>query len=294
MISSTLLLGLCRLSVDGAALFLWGASLTLLVLVAEPLRSHLWQRLAGWRRFLYGLLFIAVLSSLPLQASILGDGWADAWRFDMLAAVANGTSIGTAWWFQLVAVSLLLLSVTQSDRMRLLACLGGSGIVLASLALTGHAVMNEGGEGLLHQANDLLHVWSVGAWMGALPIVLLILSGQYRCAYPELVSVILRRFSNVGHAVVALVLLTGLVNTILILGRLPLDFHFRYQALLTIKIMVAGFMVAIAVFNRYVLVPTMRQQRNALHRIRLLTMAEILLSCFALVLLAWLGMLQPN
>ena len=120
MISPTLLLGLCRLSLDGAALFLWGSGLTLFVLVGEPLRSELWQRLAGWRRLLFGLLLTAVLASLPLQASILGDGWADAWHLDMLAAVANGTSIGTAWWTQLVAICLLLLGVTSSDRMRLL------------------------------------------------------------------------------------------------------------------------------------------------------------------------------
>lgn len=294
MISPTLLLGLCRLLLDGAALFLWGAGLTLFVLVAEPLRSELWQRLAGWRRLLLGLLLTAVLASLPVQASILGDGWADAWHLDMLAAVANGTSIGTAWWTQLVAICLLLLSVTPLDRMRLLACIGGSGIMLTSLALTGHAVMHEGWRGLLHQANDVLHVWSVGAWIGALPIVLMVLSDRYRRAYPDMVNTILRRFSNIGHAVVALVLLTGLLNTFLILGRLPLDFHFRYQALLTVKILVVGAMMAIAVFNRYVLVPSMRHHRNGLRQIRRLTLAEILLSWFALMLLAWLGMLQPN
>ena len=212
----------------------------------------------------------------------------------MLAAVANGTSIGTAWWTQLVAICLLLLGVTSSDRMRLLACIAGGGIMLTSLALTGHAVMHEGWTGLLHQANDVLHVWSVGAWIGALPVVLMILSDQYRRTYPDLVSTIFRRFSNIGHAVVALVFLTGLLNTLLILGRLPLDFHFRYQALLTMKILVAGAMMAIAVFNRYVLVPSMRHHRNALRQIRRLTLAEILLSWFALMLLAWLGMLQPN
>lgn len=294
MISPTLLLGLCRLSLDGAALFLWGAGLTLLVLVAEPLRSELWQRLAGWRRLLFRLLLTAVLASLPLQASILGDGWADAWHLDMLAAVANGTSIGTAWWTQLIAVCLLLFSVTQSERMRLLACIAGSGIMLTSLALTGHAVMHEGWTGLLHQANDVLHVWSVGAWIGALPIVLMVLSDRYRRVYPDMVNAILRRFSNIGHAVVALVFLTGLLNTLLILGRLPLDFHFRYQALLTMKILVAGAMMAIAVFNRYVLVPSMRHHRHALRQLCRLTLAEILLSWVALMLLAWLGMLQPN
>ncbi|MBW9331932.1 copper homeostasis membrane protein CopD [Herbaspirillum sp. RU 5E] len=294
MISPTLLLGLCRLSLDGAALFLWGAGLTLLVLVAEPLRSELWQRLAGWRRLLFVLLLTAVLASLPLQASILGDGWADAWHLDMLAAVANGTSIGTAWWTQLIAVCLLLFSVTQSERMRLLACIAGSGIMLTSLALTGHAVMHEGWTGLLHQANDVLHVWSVGAWIGALPIVLMVLSDRYRRVYPDMVNAILRRFSNIGHAVVALVFLTGLLNTLLILGRLPLDFDFRYQALLTMKILVAGAMMAIAVFNRYVLVPSMRHHRHALRQLCRLTLAEILLSWVALMLLAWLGMLQPN
>ena len=297
MISSTLLLGLCRLSVDGAALFLWGASLTLLVLVAEPLRSHLWQRLAGWRRFLYGLLFIAVLSSLPLQASILGDGWADAWRFDMLAAVANGTSIGTAWWCQLSALVLLLAAglfrITLAQRASLLA----SAILLAGLSLTGHAAMHQGWPGLLHQANDVLHVWAVGAWVGALPVVLLVLPRLQRSAQaPETAQAvtILRRFSTAGHGVVALVWLTGLVNTCFIFGGLPLDWSFTYQRLLALKCVLVGVMVLVALFNRYGLVPALRRQPRALALLARLTWLEILLSLLVMALLAWLGMLQPD
>lgn len=294
MISPLFLLGLCRLLLDGAALFLWGMALMLLVLVDEPLRSTLWQRLALWRRLLVGLAFIAVAATLPLQASILGDGWSDAWRADMWGAVANGTSIGKAWWCQLAALPLLILSAYGTSRVRMLSGVVGSGGLLGSLALTGHAVMQDGWIGLGHQVNDVLHVWSVGAWIGALPVVLLILSRPTRSAHPELIKGILRRFSNIGHAVVALVWLTGLCNTFFILGTMPLDWRYPYQGLLTLKILVAGVMVLIAVFNRYRLVPAMRRDPRALDRFFRLTQVEIVLAWLALLLLAWLGMLQPN
>ncbi|BEV15777.1 copper homeostasis membrane protein CopD [Herbaspirillum sp. DW155] len=288
------LLGLCRLLLDGAALFLWGMALMLLALVDEPLRSTLWQRLARWRRLLTGLVFIALAATLPLQASILGDGWSDAWHPDMWAAVANGTSIGTAWWCQLACLSLLILSAPGTSRMRMLASVAGSGGLLASLALTGHAVMQDGWRGGAHQVNDVLHVWSVGAWTGALPVVLLILSKPVRSAHPELTRGILRRFSAIGHAVVALVWVTGLCNTFFILGTMPLDWRFPYQGLLTLKMLVVGVMVLIAIFNRYRLVPAMRRDPAALDRLCRLTQAEIMLAWLALLLLAWLGMLQPN
>ncbi|AYR24597.1 copper resistance protein CopD [Herbaspirillum rubrisubalbicans] len=294
MISPVFLLGLCRLALDGAALFLWGMALMLLTLVADPLRTSLWQRLSVWRKLLCGLVALAVVVSLPVQASILGEGWRDALRLDMLADVANGTSIGTAWWCQLAALFVLMVCWRMSGLASLLGCAAGSGILLVSLALTGHAVMDDGCKRWAHQASDLLHVGSVGAWMGALPVVLLVLSRQCLSVYPALAKQILRRFSNVGHAVVALVLLSGLCNTWLILGGLPLDWRFPYQVLLALKILVAVMMVLIAIFNRYVLVPAMRHDRSALDRLRRLSLLEIGLGWLALLLLAWLGMLQPN
>jgi putative copper resistance protein D len=291
------LLGLCRLLLDGAALFLWGMTLMLLALVPQPLRDALWQRLALCRRLLCTLILLAVAGTLPLQAANLGEGWPDALRMQMLAALANGTSIGTAWWCQLSALVLLLATglfrVTLAQRASLLA----SAILLAGLSLTGHAAMHQGWPGLLHQANDVLHVWAVGAWVGAVPVVLLVLPRlQIGAQAPETAQAvtILRRFSTAGHGVVALVWFTGLVNTCFILGGLPLDWSFAYQRLLALKCVLVGAMVLVALFNRYGLVPALRRQPRALALLARLTWLEILLSLLVMALLAWLGMLQPD
>ena len=80
-----------------------------------------------------------------------------------------------------------------------------SGLLLAALALTGHAVMQDGWLGAAHRLNDAVHVLSASAWLGALVPLLLILkrlgaSGEHR----ETIDALMR-FSIAGQIVVALV-----------------------------------------------------------------------------------------
>ena len=65
----------------------------------------------------------------------------------------------------------------------------------------------------------------------------------------------LRRFSAVGHGAVAVVIVTGIVNTGLILGHWPSDWNSPYQALLMIKIALVIAMALLALLNRYAVVP---------------------------------------
>src|SRR5699024_4184601 len=105
----------------------------------------------------------------------------------------------------------------------------GSGLGLISLVLTGHASMHQGSLLAAHRANDALHVLAGGGWLGALlplvPILRLLdapdVGGEALLA--------LRRFSTVGHGAVALVILSGIVNMLLVLQRLPTDWSSPYQ-----------------------------------------------------------------
>lgn len=65
------------------------------------------------------------------------------------------------------------------------------------------------------------------------------------------------RFSRVGHYAVAGVLLTGTINSLLILG-VHIPWQAGYVQLLLFKCALVALMVAIALANRYFLVPRFR------------------------------------
>ncbi len=96
-----------------------------------------------------------------------------------------------------------------------------SGLVLASLALVGHAAMQTGDVGALHCANHAVHLLTTGAWLGGL-----IPFAMCRDAYAandlrtDAVAA-MTRFSFYGHFIVAAIVATGIVNIVLISGHPP-------------------------------------------------------------------------
>ena len=104
----------------------------------------------------------------------------------------------------------------------------------------------------------------------------------------------LRHFSNAGHVTVALVILSGIVNAMLILKRLPTDWSSPYQMLLAAKIGLVAGMVFLAIVNRYVFVPWIgRNPGRALQALRLGSIAEIIVGLAVIGLVAVFGMLEP-
>ncbi len=73
------------------------------------------------------------------------------------------------------------------------------------------------------------------------------------------------RFSRYGHLAVALVILTGGINTLLIAG-VPWPVHSRYLSMLWVKACLVAVMVIIALYNRYLLVPRFNQSQGAAQR----------------------------
>ncbi|MEJ0097847.1 MAG: CopD family protein [Bauldia sp.] len=107
-------------------------------------------------------------------------------------------------------------------------------------------------------------------------------------------GIALRRFSTTGHVVVALIVASGIVNTWLVLGRVPSDWSSPYQALLAVKIALVAVMVGLAVLNRYAFVPAMARDRSrAVRAIRWGTIAEVSLGVCVVALVAVFGMLDP-
>jgi putative copper resistance protein D len=292
LIAPHVALALVRLCFDAAAITAYGVS----GFIAWIAPKRLGQAIATSSNFLIvaasSLAVLSTLAWLPIEAAMIGESWQSAVDRGTLSALLCDTAIGKAWLVRL-ALSLLL-TAALPWRSASIVRLVVSGSLLASLALTGHANMDEGTRGALHILNDALHVLAGGAWLGsllALPDCLARLRDPAFCAEAKTA---LRRFSSAGHLAVALVIATGIVNTVLVLQRWPTNFTSTYQMLLATKIALVAGMTGLALMNRYIFVPRMLTQPDrAIIQIRNGTYAELALGASVLALVAFLGILDP-
>ncbi len=294
MIDPEAALAACRFVHDAACMLLWGASSYLAALVPRDLARDVGLRL---RPFRIGAAAVAVLTTaamLPIDVAGVGNGWGDAVDPATFNAVLLETSVGYAWLVQAMAALLLILAFAAPVRLQPGVTAGAAGLLLATLALGGHAAMHEGWLGVAHRLNDALHVLAGGSWLGALIPLLLVLRRLDSAEWRDEAIIALHRFSTAGHGAVALVIATGVANTFLVLGRWPIDPASPYQLLLAAKVALVATMTILAVANRYAVVPRMASDRVAAGRfLRLATVAEIGLGCGVIALVSLFGLLEP-
>jgi copper resistance protein D len=292
LIAPHVALALVRLCFDAAAISAYGVS----GFIAWIAPNRLGEAIATSSKSLIvaasSLAVFSTLAWLPVEAAMIGESWQSAVDPSTLSALLCDTGMGKAWLVRL-ALSLLLMAALpwrSASILRLVL----SGFLLASLALTGHAVMDEGTRGGLHILNDALHVLAGGAWLGSLLALPGCLARLRDPAFCTEAKTALRRFSSAGHLAVALVIATGIANTVLVLQRWPTDFTSTYQMLLAAKIALVAGMTGLALMNRYIFVPRMlAQPGRAIIQIRNGTYAELALGAGVLALVALLGILDP-
>ena len=275
-------------------MLVWGAFAYLAALVPTGLGRDLGRRLSGLRVWTIVVAVVTTVVTLPLEAAAMGNGWPDAIDPATVEAVLFETSVGHAWQAQAIAALLLALTLSVSADVSLAATAMTSGLLLASLSLTGHAAMHDGWLGIAHRLNDACHLLAGGAWLGALVPLLLILGMLDDPRSRRDAGLALRRFSTIGHGVVALVILSGMINTELILGRLPTEWSSPYQAMLASKVVLVLCMTMLALFNRYILAPRLgRHPDQTSQNLRLATSAEIGLGFLVVGCVSVFGLLEP-
>jgi putative copper resistance protein D len=244
----------CRVLFDAAVIWLWGASAYLGFVVPAGLARHIDQVLRPAHVAAIVTAVAATAAMLPLRAATIGNGWVDAFSPDMLHGILLETDVGLAWMLQASAV-VFLIAATALSAYRRLGQAVGAALLLISLTTSGHAAMNSGWLRIAHRLNDAVHLLAGGAWLGALVPVLLILPmlGGGRLSIGGATGA--DAFFRGGHVAVALVIVSGILNTLLIVRTVPFDWVFGYQRLLSAKILLVGIMVLIAIVNRYVFVP---------------------------------------
>jgi putative copper resistance protein D len=100
-------------------------------------------------------------------------------------------------------------------------------------------------------------------------------------------------FSFWGQFVVAAIVLTGGVNIALTSGRPPVPPTTPYRALLDAKIVLVGIMIALALYNRFVLAPQLKPGARTLVGLRLTSAAEVALGSVVVALVSAFALLDP-
>lgn len=255
-----------------------------------PLRRLLRRRFGS---ALIGALWLNALTAallLMVQGGLMGSGWADVFSVPVWQAVAD-TRFGSVWVWQILLAWLTLAAVLLRPVRAaplLLALLIGQFMLQASV---GHAAMRDGLPGALQRFNHGIHLICAAAWVGGLTPFLYCLRlarGRWRAA----AVATMMRFSRYGHLAVAGVIASGVINALLIRGTLVADS--AWSRALWVKCALVMLMVAIALANRYLLVPKMAVDGRRAERLFVrTTQAELIAGVLVLAAVSLFATWEP-
>jgi putative copper resistance protein D len=242
---------------------------------------------------------LSLLSIVAMTASMAGVplGKVDP---GLVWVMISETPMGNAWVVRMVALALIVLGGRKSAAMAATA----AAVALASLAWTGHGAAGEGSPGTVQLAADIGHLLAAGAWLGALVALVVLLFrpvAEMSSNHLNLTHRALDGFSVAGTFIVALIVVTGAVNSWMLVGPA----HFLslattpYGQLLLSKLALFGVMLCLAAANRFRLTPALNrviQSGDVIRAVRQLRVTLFTESSAALIILglvAWLGTLEP-
>jgi putative copper resistance protein D len=163
---------------------------------------------------------------------------------------------------------------------------------LAATGLTSHAAASGEPESrLLYAANDAAHLLAAGFWVGGLAVLANALA---RGARTDVLIKMLQVFSSRGTIAVAVLIVAGIINGILILGKPGMPWSSTYTTLLAIKLVLAAVMVALALANRFSILPGLRSgHAEARESLPLSVAGELVCSVAILLIVGFLGLTAP-
>jgi putative copper resistance protein D len=233
----------------------------------------------------------------------------NAAQFDPSAmwVVLSATSFGRIAFLRagLLVISTIALLVIRQARTGWIVQSVLGALIVASFAWTGHGNYDSGWWGVLHLCADVLHLLSAGVWIGALvPLSVLILRSLTTSTKSDAYAVVngLERFSGIGPMIVAILVLSGLVNSWFLVGIAQWSalFTTSYGLALTFKLVLFGGMLLLAAINRYRLSPALisdlehgRSPALVLRSLRVTLLVEFSLSILVLASVALLGTWEP-
>lgn len=228
---------------------------------------------------------------LLMMAAGMGGALGAAVDPQILATAVSDTEFGRVWIVRiLLAIGVLALLVRpRPARDRWLLIL--SGLLLASVALTGHSALPGGLPGVLHRVADAAHLIAAGWWVGGLLALVLVM----RQLGPQAAEV-LHRFSGVGYGAVATILATGLFKSAILVATLKGADSTAYGWTLLVKVVLFAGMGLLALTNRFWITPGLTRDGPSgpwLKRLRLSVTAEFALGMGVMAVVGALGAMSP-
>lgn len=263
----------------------------------------------GWPRPLLiaasAVVALGSVAALVAQTSVMAGSITEGLKPATLGFMITGTSLGPAFLARalVAAAAFVVLVLARSSRSVWIAVALAGLVVSASFAWTGHGAATEGSGRLVHLTAAVLHSWGAAVWLGAL-VALLVLTVRHRPA-PDADRVLhqaLHDFAGVGTASVAVLVLSGLVNSWFMVGpdRLSGLLTTPYGLLLTGKLVIFALMLVLAAANRFHLTPDLASAlddpedlRVAVDRLKRSLVVETLLALALLAVVAMMGTLAP-
>ena len=242
------------------------------------------------------VLGLAALLSYVAQTALLAGSWDAALTGEALGAVL-GMSLGQAalWRAGAAGLAALVLLLGRPGPSLWVATAALGLVAVASFGWMGHGAASDSWTQLVA---DVVHVVAAAAWIGALAAFVLLLRVPLAYAQIDTAERALRRFSAFGVPLVALLVLSGLVNGWMLVGpahlaALPAT---GYGRLLLLKLALFAGMLGLAALNRNRHTPALARQPGdprTLRRLRRSVALEFLLGFLVLAAVAWLGTLSP-
>ena len=241
---------------------LWSAKLVIYVALLFGIggvffRVRLTAAKPPWLAHTLLSLLAAGLIAVPASVGFQG--------LDALALPLSGLTQASAWaagfgttygFTALAAAAALLLAIgalkarPATARALALAALLGAGL---ALALSGHA--SNAAPQLLTRPSVFLHVVCVVFWIGALLPLIAAVRGRDDAA--------LAKFTRMIPYPLAALVVTGVVLAVVQLDRIDALWTTEYGEVLFRKLVAVGALLALAIANRYLLVPRHHQKRGS-------------------------------
>lgn len=213
------------------------------------------------------LMILSALAIIPFVSARMAGTASAAFDPATIATVLSATEFGRVWCWHLLFAVLLIASSAFAPH-RLLLNLIWAALALASLGWVGHAADGRGWAGFGREVNQSIHLLAGGMWIGGLlPLGWLLARTRVdRDGSGILVRRALPAFSQMGYAAVAVIAITGAMNTLTLAGSPDALLGTAYGRLLSLKILLYLAMVAIALRNRFRLVPRLASVNGATGR----------------------------
>ena len=237
------------------------------------------------------LALISGWAVLMMMTAGMAGSLGGAFDITFLASAVSDTQFGRVWIVRILLTIAILAVIVKPRPARDRRLLVVSGLLLASVALTGHSALPGGVPGILHQLADAVHLIAAGWWMGGLLALVL----TARALGPEAHDV-LHRFSGVGYGAVAAIVLTGLFKSLILVATLGGADSTRYGWTLLLKVALMAVMGLLALSNNVWVTRRLKggaDQTLWLGRLQHSVTLEFLLGLGVLAVVGALGAMSP-